>query len=204
VPIAPEKTVGPSTILTFAGIELDTNTMEARLPADKILKTRSILSEFLCRRKATLKEVQSLIDLLNFACTVVPPGRAFLWRLIDLTKGVNAPFYRIRLTRSVKSDLGLWKSFLDDFNSRSFFLSDDWLPSNLLNLFTDAAAGHGFGAIFGNFWFYGPWPEEWKKTQHCGFRVFSNCPQCPLMGSCLAKSTHTILHGQRSIGRDHK
>ena len=106
VPIAPEKTVGPSTILTFAGIELDTNAMEARLPADKILKTRSILFEFLCRRKATLKEVQSLIGLLNFACTVVPPGRAFLRRLIDLTKGVHAPFYRIRLTRSVK---GQWQ-----------------------------------------------------------------------------------------------
>jgi hypothetical protein len=76
--------------------------MEARLPTDKILKTRSILSEFLCRRKATLKEVQSLIGLLNFACTVVPPGRAFLRRLIDLTKGVNAPFYRIRLTGQLK------------------------------------------------------------------------------------------------------
>ena len=88
-------------------------------------------------------------------------GSGFLRRLIDLTKGVYAPFYRIRLTRSVKADLGLWKSFLDDFNGRSFFLSDDWLPSNLLD--TDAAAGHGFGAIFGHFWFYGPWPEEWKK-----------------------------------------
>jgi hypothetical protein len=122
VPIAPEKTVGPSTILTFAGIELDTNAMEARLSADKILKTRSILSEFLCRRKATLKEVHSLIGLLNFASTVVPPGRAFLRRLIDLTKGVYAPFCRIRLTRSVKADLGLWKSFLDDFNGWSFLL----------------------------------------------------------------------------------
>ena len=107
VSIAPEKTGGPSTILTSAGIQLDTNTMEARLPADKILKTRSFLSEFLCRKKAQLKEVQSLIGLLNFACTVVLPGRAFLRRLIDLTKGVNAPFYRIRLTRSVKADLGL-------------------------------------------------------------------------------------------------
>jgi hypothetical protein len=110
VPIAPEKTVGPSTILTFAGIELDTNTMEARLPGDKILKTRSILSEFLCRRKATLKEVQSLIGLLNFACTVVPPGRAFLRRLIDLTKGVNAPFYRCGswLWRYIWQLLVLW------------------------------------------------------------------------------------------------
>ena len=71
VPIAAEKTVSPSTILTSAGIELDTNTMETRLPADKILKTRSILSEFLCRRKETLQEVQSMIGLLNFVCTVV-------------------------------------------------------------------------------------------------------------------------------------
>jgi hypothetical protein len=52
-----EKTIIPSTTLTFAGIELDTNTMETRLPADKILKTRSILSEFLCRRKETLQEM---------------------------------------------------------------------------------------------------------------------------------------------------
>ena len=163
MPIAPEKTVGPSTILTFAAIQLDTNTMEARLPADKILKTHSILSKFLCRKKAQLKEVQSLIGMLNFACTVVLPGRAFLQRLIDLTKGINAPLYRIRRTRSVKADLGLCKFFLDDFNGWSFILSDDWLPSNVLNLYTDAAGGLGFGAIFGNFWCYGPWSDEWKK-----------------------------------------
>ena len=40
VPIAPEKTVGPQTVLIFVGIELDTNTMEARLPNDKITKTK--------------------------------------------------------------------------------------------------------------------------------------------------------------------
>ena len=31
--MAPEKTVGPSTVLYFAGIELDTCAMEARLPS---------------------------------------------------------------------------------------------------------------------------------------------------------------------------
>ena len=35
IPIAPEKTVGPATCLTFAGIELDTVVQEARLPLDK-------------------------------------------------------------------------------------------------------------------------------------------------------------------------
>ncbi len=47
VPIAPEKTVGPETTLTFAGIELDTRLFEARLPADKIAKSKVLLSKFL-------------------------------------------------------------------------------------------------------------------------------------------------------------
>ena len=36
IPMAPEKTVGPSTTLAFAGIELDTVLMEARLPQEKL------------------------------------------------------------------------------------------------------------------------------------------------------------------------
>jgi len=38
IPVAPEKTCGPSTILSFAGIELDTVQSQARLPQDKLIK----------------------------------------------------------------------------------------------------------------------------------------------------------------------
>ena len=93
IPMAPEKTVGPSTTLAFAGIELDTVLMEARLPQEKLDKCRELLSAFLRRRKVTLREIQSLTGLLNFACTVVVPGRAFLRRLIDLTIGVRKPHF---------------------------------------------------------------------------------------------------------------
>ena len=89
VPIAQGKTVDPQTVLIFAGIELETNTMEARLPNDKITKTKTFLSDFLRRKKVSLKEAQSLIGLLNFTCSVVVPGRAFLRRLIDLSKGYH-------------------------------------------------------------------------------------------------------------------
>ena len=37
VPIVPEKTVGPSFMLSFAGIELDTQNMEAQLPSNKLM-----------------------------------------------------------------------------------------------------------------------------------------------------------------------
>ena len=132
IPIAPEKTLGPSQILSFAGIELDSCRMEARLPLDKVQKCIEIITDFLKRKKVTLREVQSLTGLLNFACSVIVPGRAFLRRLIDLTIGVRSPNFSIRLTRSVKEDLGVWLSFLSRYNCKSFFLPDAWNNSDKL------------------------------------------------------------------------
>ena len=75
--MAPEKTFGPSTILTFAGVELDTIHCESHLPEDKLLKCKQLIAEFI-KKKATLRELQSLTGVLNFACSVVVPGRCFL------------------------------------------------------------------------------------------------------------------------------
>ncbi len=160
VPMMPEKTVGPENILAFAGIELDTLSMEACLPMDKTTKCKTLISTFLRLKKVMLREIQSLIGLLNFACSVVVPGRAFLHRLIDLTKGVKSPHHFIRLN---KADLELWQSFLLDFNGRSFFLNDAWNDSLSLNLYTDASGSLGYGGIFDSEWFFGAWPDDWKQ-----------------------------------------
>ena len=161
VPIAPNKTFGPSTTLTFAGIELDSIRSEARLPRDKITKCVEIINGFLPRKKVQLKELQSLIGLLNFATTVVTPGIAFLRRLYDLTQGVNRPSHFIRLRSEVKADLRVWLSFLSSFNGISFFRNEEWCNSTKLNLYTDASGSIGFGAVFGNSWCYGRWPASW-------------------------------------------
>ena len=81
VPLAPQKTVGPETVLQFAGIILDSIHMEARLPDKKLTKCRRTLTDFLAPRSVCLRELQSLIGLLNFTCLVVVPGHAFLRRL---------------------------------------------------------------------------------------------------------------------------
>ena len=57
IPMAPEKTIRPSTTLTFAGIELDTILMEACLPSDKLDQLSSFISEFQRRKKVTLREI---------------------------------------------------------------------------------------------------------------------------------------------------
>jgi len=52
----PAKTVGPSFVLSFEGIELDTQTTQARLPEDKLAKCRSLIRDFVPRKKVTLSE----------------------------------------------------------------------------------------------------------------------------------------------------
>lgn len=43
-PVVASKTLGPSHVLKFMGVELDTTRMEARLPNDKLLRTRELLA----------------------------------------------------------------------------------------------------------------------------------------------------------------
>ena len=47
VPLAPDKTVGPSTAIPFLGIIHDTVNHEARLPEDKLCKGRELILTFL-------------------------------------------------------------------------------------------------------------------------------------------------------------
>ena len=71
VPIAEEKIVGPFTTLQFAGITLDSVSQEARLPNDKLQKCELLLRQFILLRKVSLRELQSLLGLLNFTYSVV-------------------------------------------------------------------------------------------------------------------------------------
>ena len=144
-----DKTMGPANALQFPGITLDTILMEARLPEDKLVKCRIQLVNFCSLKRVTLKELQSLVGLLNFACCVVVPGRAFLRRLIDLTKGVRKPTHHVRLTRESKHDINVWREFLSAYNGKSFSIGSRWATSRNLNLFTDAAGSLGYAAIFG-------------------------------------------------------
>ncbi|XP_033730175.1 uncharacterized protein LOC117319492 [Pecten maximus] len=164
IPLAPEKTFGPAQVLPFLGITLDSVNMEARLPKDKLVKCSELITRFKTRKKVTLKELQSLIGTLQFATTVVLPGRAFLRRLIDLTIGVHKSFHLLRLTMAAKADLIMWEEFLQGFNGSQFFLDERWLFSNNINFFTDSSF-IGFGGLYQNQWFCGTWVPKVKEKR---------------------------------------
>lgn len=158
IPIKQEKTTVPATCITIYGIEVDSLTMETRLPTDKIVKISNALQDIKNRKKVTLRELQSVIGLLNFATSCVVPGRTFLRRLYDLTAGVKWPWFSIRISMEARADLAMWNTFINSFNGRCMFLGDDWVSSDTLHLVTDAALSVGFAAVFGSQWFAKRWP----------------------------------------------
>ena len=89
VPLASEKIVGPSTCLPFLGIVIDSVAQELRLPADKLTRIRSLLTEWGNRKRCTKHDLQSLAGQLQHAASIVRPGRSFIRRL-----SICCPRYR--------------------------------------------------------------------------------------------------------------
>ena len=158
---------------------------EARLPLDKLNKCRTLLHHFHKKRSVTLRELQSLIGLLNFCCSVVIPGSAFLRRLIDLTSGLTRSYHHIRLNRESKHDIRMWLTFLDNFNGRAFFLLDRWENSSTLDLYTDAAASKGYGVVFGKHWFGGAFPVAWHSFNITFLELFPIVLAIHIWGSSM-------------------
>ena len=83
---------------------------------------------------------------------------------VILTIGVKRPFHYITLNSEARADLAAWLTFIDKFNDKSCFLFDEWVSSDIIKLYTDAAGGHGgFAAVLGNQWFYGEWKPDMRQ-----------------------------------------
>ena len=170
-PVVASKTLGPSQVLEFMDIELDSTRMEARFPEDKLLCTRALLNSFTGRHSVHLLEFQSLIGTLQFACKAVVPGRTFLQCMIDLTRGVHNRFHHIHLNKEFFKDLNMWKAFLAGWNGRSFFLDTTVTPSPDMHLCTDASRTIGFGGYFNGKWFQGKWPLHMHLNKDRGISI---------------------------------
>lgn len=164
VPLNHDKTTPPCQSLTFLGITFDVQKLIMSLPEEKVSKLKEQLCSIIQRKKATLREMQSLLGLLNFACKVISPGRTFCRRLINSTIGVKKQHHKIRITEEMKLDLGMWLKFLEHYNGITVITDDIWESNEMLELWTDASGGSGgYGIYFGGKYALGTWPRNWVE-----------------------------------------
>ena len=179
-PVAPDKVVGPSTTLTFLGIELDSVSMVMRLPRSKLERLKASLGRWLGKNSARKRQLQSIIGQLSDAAIVVWPGRTFLQSLIETAKIPKKQEHLVRLNGECKADLHWWDTFLEGWNGVALFPgrpAGDTVTS-------DASGSWGCGAFRegGTAWFQFQWPLGWEGVNIATKELFPIVEAAALWG----------------------
>ena len=161
IPIAEEKTEGPSQCLTFLGIELDCTNLEARLPQEKIAKAISSINKILSRPVARTKKLESLHGYLNYCAQIIPAGKAFIRSLSQL---IHSPSPWVTLSTEIKQDLETWLSFLQQFNGKAMFHHSQGVGQPDITLHTDSSGSWGCAAIIAQEYITVKWPSDIPRS----------------------------------------
>ena len=139
IPLTIEKVTGPTTLLTFLGITLDTVQMKACLPPEKLDRMQKTVASWFPKRKATKRDILSLVGLLQHATKIIQPGRTFVHRVYLTVSKVRELHYYTRLGKEFWSDLSWWHVFLENWNGLSFMRYIKATPKYHYTIQTDSS-----------------------------------------------------------------
>ena len=104
MPVSPDKSEGPTQVIEFFCLTIDTIQMVVRIPKDKMQDLTLMLIHIIRKHKATTAELKSLAGKLNFIAKAVPAGRNFTKRVYQCFQGVSKHRH-IDLKQPVLADL---------------------------------------------------------------------------------------------------
>ena len=145
--LAADKTEGPSTLLSFLGIELNSASMSTSLPAAKLATLRSMVREFLGTREVRDKHtLESLVSHLDHATNNFLLGKALL-----ATEDLMGPGQIRCVNLKYRAEQAWWDWLLDNWTGTSvyqFLLLRH--PDH--HLYTDASSTWGCSAWSAPHW----------------------------------------------------
>ena len=151
------KVTLPATLITFLGVEIDTNARTMSLPPNKLDDVRVLLSTWVMKTKATKKELQRIIGKLNWCARVITGGRTFMRNLINCMCKLKQSNHHTRLSSAARADLAWWVKALDLFHGNTSFTCD--LPVPSFEFSTDACLTGAGGQYLSN-WFHVSWVND--------------------------------------------
>ena len=114
---AEKKICPPTQCMVWLGIRFDTLAMTMDIPPAKMTEVMTCMREWSNRTRATRREIQSLLGLLNFVASVAPPARLFTNRLLDGLRE-SPPAGASSLSHQFKQDVNFFVELLPIFNGR--------------------------------------------------------------------------------------
>ena len=161
IPISHHKTEGPTAVIKYLGITLDSVRMEARLPTDKLSRLNGLLLDYRTKIKCKKRELLSLLGHLCYAARVASVGRTFMARLLEVAKRTQHLWSYVTLDNDCKADIEMWLCILQRWNGISMFLDSELTHMEEINVLTDSSR-YGFGGYNRSTgqWFHGTWEHH--------------------------------------------
>ena len=155
-----------STCLTILGIEVDFLVMELRLLQEKLSRLIDALTEWRSKRSGKLKDLESLVGLLQHVSQVVCPSSVFLRRLYNLLvqTGSFKPHFSVRLNGEAQADIEWWSTFLSTWNGTSI-LRPLRATNPDIEVWSDASGGSGCSTV---------WLTQWLQVQWGSLLIMSS------------------------------
>ena len=152
--VQPKKIVPPASVVEYIGVIVDLERLEYRISPERLAATMALLRDWRQRRRASRRELESIVGKLAWIAQLVPFARLFIHRLLGAMRGLHRAHHRVRITREMRLDLAWWEEYLPEFNGVPI------LPETLeafdLDFATDAS-GWGYGAHLQELYFCGQW-----------------------------------------------
>lgn len=104
IPLAIRKSFGPTTVLEYSGVILNSKNIQVHLPRDMVDRIMAMLQSFLSRQTSPIAK--------NFACMVIVPGRLILSHLLFVALSVCELHHYVHLEKICREDVHMWYLFL--------------------------------------------------------------------------------------------
>ena len=119
-----EKSVSPTQVMTFLGVQFDTRTLEMRIDEVKCQELKFELSKWKQKTVASKTELQSILGKLLWVSRAVKYSRCFVLRIIAETKKLKSQNQKTKLSNSIRKDFLWWDTYLNVFNGVHLMVPD--------------------------------------------------------------------------------
>ena len=169
-----EKAVPPTTLMTYLGVEFDSQAMEMRVPAEKLQEIKSEIRLWMRRTTITKKELQSLLGKLFWISRVVKHSRVFLGRMLDQLRSMagKQDNKKVKLLEETRKDITWWANYVEHYNGVELITIEEPIMlsyEQLLDTPHDVCAGDatpvGGGAWHGYEYWCDKLPEDLQDPQ---------------------------------------
>ena len=148
--------------VTNLGVVNDWYRMELRLAPQRLARVRELLSDWVTREFASLRDLQKLRGLLGWCTEVIHGARTLLPLINNQMRKLNRPYHRGRLAGQTRMAIQWLEEIFRDAAGSRMIKTSQWLKQAEIDFATDASGGEngGYGGYFRGSYFSGVFGAE--------------------------------------------